>query len=152
MSELNNTPVDGIPEVTFDVEVSNVVQTPVDNTLSIAGMAADAKATGDAINSAKDELNEGIDNAKNELQEEIDAIDTDVSGVYGRMFPVGSIYVSTSATAPTFGESNWNWQEILMPVTYGDLMSGARDYTAVGEETPGTVHFWLRIADTEVSA
>ena len=141
MSEINNTPVDGIPEVTFEVEVSNVVQTPVDDTLSIAGMAADAKATGDAI-----------DAAKNELQEEIDAIDTDVSGVYGRMFPVGSIYVSTSATAPTFGESNWNWQEILMPVTYGDLMSGARDYTAVGEETPGTVHFWLRIADTEVSA
>lgn len=141
MSELNNTPVDGIPEVTFEVEVSNVVQTPVDDTLSIAGMAADAKATGEAI-----------DAAKAELQEEIDAIDTDVSGVYGRMFPVGSIYVSTSATAPTFGESNWNWQEILMPVTYGDLMSGARDYTAVGEETPGTVHFWLRIADTEVSA
>ena len=134
MSELNNTPVDGIPEVTFEVEVSNVVQTPVDDTLSIAGMAADAKATGDAI-----------DAAKNELQEEIDAIDTDVSGV-------GSIYVSTSATAPTFGESNWNWQEILMPVTYGDLMSGARDYTEVGTETPGKVHFWLRIADTEVSA
>lgn len=141
MSEINNTPVDGIPEVTFEVEVSNVVQTPVDDSLSIAGMAADAKATGEAI-----------DAAKNELQEEIDAIDTDVSGVYGRMFPVGSIYVSTSATAPTFGESNWNWQEILLPVTYGDLMSGARDFTAVGEETPGTVHFWLRIADTEVSA
>lgn len=141
MSELNNTPVDGIPEVTFEVEVSNVVQTPVDDSLSIAGMAADAKATGDAI-----------DAAKAELQEEIDAIDTDVSGIYGRMFPVGSIYVSTSASAPTFGESNWNWQEILMPVTYGDLMSGARDYTAVGEKTPGTVHFWLRIADTEVSA
>lgn len=144
MSENNNTPAsidEGIPEVSFEVEVSNVIQTPVDDTLSIEGMAADAKATGDAI-----------DAAKAELQEEIDAIDTDVSGVYGRIFPVGSIYVSTSATAPTFGGSNWNWQEILLPVTYGDLMSGARDYTAVGEETPGTVHFWLRIADTEVSA
>lgn len=141
MSEINNTPADGIPEVTFEVEVSNVVQTPVDDTLSIEGMAADAKATGEAI-----------DAAKNELQEEIDAIDTDVSGIYGRMFPVGSIYVSTSATAPTFGEANWNWQEILMPVTYGDLMSGARDYAEVGTETPGTVHFWLRLADTEVSA
>jgi predicted amino acid-binding ACT domain protein len=141
MSELNNTPADGIPEVTFEVEVANVVQTPVDDTLSIPGMAADAKATGEAI-----------DAAKNELQEEIDAIDTDVNSVYGKIFPVGSIYVSTSATAPTFGGTNWRWQEILLPVTYGDLMSGARDYAEVGTETPGTVHFWLRIADAEVSA
>ena len=140
MSELNNTPADGIPEVTFEVEVSKVVQTPVDDTLSIAGMAADAKATGEAI-----------DAAKAELQEEIDAIDTDVADVYGKMFPVGAIYVSTSATAPTFGGTEWRWQEILIPVTYGDLMSGARNYEAVGTETPGTIHFWLRIADAEVS-
>ena len=90
MSELNNTPADGIPEVTFEVQVSNVVQTPVDDTLSIAGMAADAKATGEAI-----------DAAKAELQEEIDAIDTGVDSVPGKLFPVGSIYVTTSATAPT---------------------------------------------------
>lgn len=141
MSELNNTPADGVPEVTFEVEVSNVVQTPVDDTLSIAGMAADAKATGDAI-----------DAAKAELQEEIDAIDTGVDSVPGQLFPVGSIYVTTSATAPTFGGTNWRWKEILLPVTYGDLMSGARDYADVGDETPGTVHFWLRIADAEVSA
>lgn len=141
MSETNNTPTDGIPEVTFEVEVANVVQTPVDDTLKIAGMAADAKATGEAI-----------DAAKAELQEEIDAIDTDVNSVYGKVFPVGSIYVSTSATAPTFGGTEWRWQEILLPVTYGDLMSGARDYAEVGTETPGTVHFWLRIADAEVSA
>lgn len=140
MSEINNTPADGIPEVSFEVEVSNVVQTPVDDTLSIAGMAADAKATGEAI-----------DAAKAELQEEIDAIDTDVNSVYGKIFPVGSIYVSTSSTAPTFGGTEWRWQEILLPVTYGDLMSGARDYAEVGTATPGTVHFWLRIADAEVS-
>ena len=139
MSEVNST--EGIPEVDFQIEVSNVVQTPVDDTLSIEGMAADAKATGDAI-----------DAAKAELQEEIDAVDADVDAVYGKLFPVGSIYVSTSATAPTFGASNWNWQEILLPVTYGDLMSGARDYAAVGTEEPGNVHFWLRVADTEVSA
>jgi hypothetical protein len=136
MSEVNNT-----PEVEFQIEVANTVQTPVDDTLSIEGMAADAKATGEAI-----------DAAKAELQEEIDAIDADIGGIYGELFPVGSIYVSTSATAPTFGAANWNWQEILMPVTYGDLMSGARNYESVGEDEPGTVHFWLRIADTEVSA
>jgi len=39
----------GIPEVEMTVEVSGMTQTPVDATLSIEGMAADAKATGDAI-------------------------------------------------------------------------------------------------------
>jgi hypothetical protein len=136
MSEINNT-----PEVEFQIEVANTVQTPVDDTLSIEGMAADAKATGEAI-----------DAAKAELQEEIDAIDADIDSVYGNLFPIGSIYVSTSATAPTFGASNWQWQEIMMPVTYGDLMSGARNYAAVGSDDPGTIHFWMRINNAEVSA
>ena len=139
MSELNNnTPAsidDGIPEVNFTVEVSNVVQSPIDPTLSIEGMAADAKATGDAINAAKDEL-----------QEEIDAIDTGVDSVPGKLFPVGAIYVSTSATAPTFGGDTWVWQEIIFPATFGDLMDGTRSYVAKGSVTAGTVHFWLRTA------
>lgn len=146
MSELNNnTPSsidDGIPEVNFTLEVSNTVQAPVDATLSISGMAADAAATGEAIDAAKDEL-----------QEEIDSLDEDISGLAGALFPVGSIYVSTSSTAPTFGGINWNWQEIMIPATWGDLEDGARSYIAKGEnDTPGTIHFWLRIADTEVSA
>lgn len=147
MSEVNNPEItspesieDGIPEVTFTLEVSGVVQTPVDDTLSIAGMSADAKATGDAIQQAK-----------TDLQEEIDAINTDVSGVAGLLFPVGSVYISTSATAPTFGGEEWNWKEILIPVTNGDLMDGQRSYVEKGESDPaGTLHFWLRIADTEV--
>lgn len=138
MSEINtpNSIDEGIPEVNFEVEVANVVQTPVDPTLTIEGMAADAKATGDAI-----------DAAKAELQEEIDAIDTDVSGVYGRIFPVGAVYVSTSATAPTFGEETWEWTEIMIPATWGDLEDGTRSYRAiVSGDTPGTLHMWLRTA------
>lgn len=143
MSEVNNTPEsidDGIPEVSFTLEVSNVVQAPVDDTLSIAGEAADAKATGDAIAQAKADL-----------QDEIDAIETGVDSVIGLLFPVGAIYISNSATAPTFGGENWNWQEIKIPVKQGDLMDGSRSYAELGSgDTPGTMHFWLRIADTEV--
>lgn len=140
MSEVNNTSPesidDGIPEVTFTLQVSQVVQAPIDDTLSIDGMAADAKATGDAINAAKAEL-----------QEEIDAIETGVDSVAGTLFPVGSVYISTSDTAPTFGGSTWAWQEIKIPATWGDIEDGFRSYEAVesGDAT-GTLHFWKRTA------
>ena len=39
----------GVPEIELEMEVSGMTQTAVDKTLSIAEMAADAKATGDAI-------------------------------------------------------------------------------------------------------
>ena len=148
MSEVN-TPVEnseesldnGIPEVTFTLEVEHTIPAPVDPTLTISGMAADAQATGLAIEAAKQLL-----------QNEINATNQAVAAVAGLLFPVGAIYVSTSAAAPTFGAENWNWQEIMIPVTQGDLMDGARSYAEKGsEDTPGTIHFWLRIADTEVS-
>lgn len=140
MSEVNNnTPSsidDGIPEVSFEVEVSNVVQAPIDDTLSISGEAADAKATGDAIAAAKAEL-----------QEEIDALDTGVDSVPGRLYPVGAIYISTSATAPTFGGSDWVWTEIMIPTTWGDLEDGSRSYRGKESgDTTGNIHFWLRTA------
>ena len=143
MSEVNSTPEsidEGIPEVGFTLEVHNTQQAPIDDTLTISGMAADAKATGDAINAAKQEL-----------QEEIDAIETGVESVAGRLFPVGSVYISTSASAPTFGGTNWRWQEILIPTTWGDLEDGQRSYAEKEEgDTSGSLHFWMRIADSEV--
>ena len=145
MSENNNTPSsidDGIPEVNFEVQVSEVVQAPIDDTLTISGMAADAKATGDAIAAAKAEL-----------EEEIEDIAVNVSGVANALFPVGCIYVSTSASAPTFGGTNWRWEEIMIPVTHGDLMDGSRSFTVKGSgDTPGTLHFWKRISDAEVNS
>lgn len=141
MSEVNTeTSVDsGIPEVHFALEVAATVQAPVDDTLSISGMAADAKAVADAI-----------DGTKAELQAAIDDVADDLSAVYGALFPVGCIYASTSSTAPTFGGTNWRWREIKVPATWGDLEDGFRSFAYVGtSDTPGTVHFWLRIADAE---
>jgi hypothetical protein len=57
------------------------------------------------------------------------------------MFPVGSIYVSTSSTAPTFGGT---WVEVVIPATWGDLEDGNRSYRN-GTGT-GTLHFWKRTA------
>ena len=140
MSEVNNTSPesidDGIPEVSFTLQVSEVQQAPVDDTLTISGMAADAKATGDAIASAKAEL-----------QEEIDDLETGIGSVVGTIFPVGAIYVSTSSTAPTFGGNTWIWKEIMIPTTWGDLEDGSRSYADKGSgDTPGTLHFWRRTA------
>lgn len=138
MSEFNNTPEIEFPEV----QVMSVVQAPIDDTLTIAGMAADAKATGEAIEAVEETL-----------QESIGTVSDNLAAVRGILFPVGSVVITTSSTAPTFGGTNWNWQEIMIPATWGDIQNGARSYTEKGEtDTPGTLHFWLRIADSEVSA
>ena len=142
MSEVNtgnSIEEQGIPEITLQLRVMETVQAPIDPTLTIEGEAADAKATGDAIAAAR-----------TALQEEIDTLGGNITTLIGLLFPVGCIYVSTSASAPTFGGTNWNWQEIMIPATWGDVLHGARSYQAKGSgDTPGTVHFWLRIADTE---
>lgn len=47
MSEIN--PQELVEEIEYEVEDATVIPQPIDPTLSIAGEAADAKATGDAI-------------------------------------------------------------------------------------------------------
>ena len=108
----------GIPEITMTLEAANEIPVPVDSTLTISGQAADAKAVGDRF----DELEIGVE----------------------AMYPVGTIYMSTSSTAPDFGFGTW--REILIPMTWGDAKNGSRNYVELtgNAASGGTVHFWLR--------
>ena len=109
----------GIPEIALTVQVAETVQAPVDNTLSIAGQAADAQATGAAIAALQTTLSEAI----------------------ATLFPIGAIYVSTSNEAPAFYGT---WVEITIPATWGDIDDGNRSFVE-GTGT-GTIHFWKRTA------
>ena len=122
-----------IPVITLQVSGAETVQAPIDDTLSVAGQAADAKAVGDAISALSDSLGE-----------DIDAVESSISEIPGTLFPVGSVIITTSDTAPTIGGT---WSEVMIPATWGDLEDGARSYAAKGEsDTPGTLHFWMRTA------
>lgn len=57
------------------------------------------------------------------------------------MFPVGSVYISTLSTAPTFGGV---WEEIIIRQTLGQSKHGYTDWFA-GENT-GNLHYWKRIS------
>ena len=108
-----------IPVITLTLSVSDTVTAPVDNTLSISGEAADAKATGQALATLQQTLLTAINS----------------------LFPIGSIYVSTLSSAPVFYGT---WTEITMPASYGDLEDGMRSY--VDGTGTGTLHFWRRTA------
>ena len=115
----NSIQTEGIPEINFTLDVMETVQAPIDPTLSIQGQAADAKATGDAIQAARTELTAAI----------------------AALFPIGSIYQTTNSTPPAFYGV---WTEITMPATWGDIEDGMRSYLdATGT---GTIHFWRRTA------
>lgn len=120
MADTENSIVnEGIPEITLQLTVMDTVPAPVDPTLTIAGQAADAKATGDAIA----------------------AVNTALANAIASLFPIGSIYVSTISTPPVF---YGKWVEITIPATWGDLEDGMRSY--VDGTGTGNIHFWRRTA------
>ena len=143
----------GIPVIEETMEVSGMTQAAVDKTLTIPEMAADAKATGDAINAVKEDLTdlatdvgdiESWTGADIPLNGEPDAptIAEAMSDLVGEAYPVGSIYMTTANGAPSFGGT---WEEILITATWSQLKTGKRGYENMPEgETGGLVHFWLR--------
>ncbi len=112
----------GIPVISVSLEVSGMTAYPTDKTLNIADMAADAKEVGDRL----------------------DVIEAAISGIVGESYPVGSIYMTTSNSAPEF---TGTWVEVGITATWTQLRTGKRDYeTLDSEDTGGSVHFWLRTA------
>lgn len=57
------------------------------------------------------------------------------------MFPVGSIYISTSSTAPAFGGT---WVEVQVKQTLEEFKNGQAHY-AEGQSTTN-LHYWKRTA------
>ena len=113
----NSIEEQGIPEITLQLEANETVQAPVDDTLSIAGEAADAHAVGVALSTLQTTLENAI----------------------AALFPVGAVYCSTSSTAPAFFGT---WIEIIMPETHGDIEDGMRSY--VDGTGTGNLHYWRR--------
>ena len=95
--------LDNPMEVAFTIERGTTTQTPTDATLSIAGQAADAAAVGQQV-SRLDGVDEG-------LRTDVDALQTAINGIFNRMYPVGSIYMTVEASNPStlFGGT---WEQI----------------------------------------
>ena len=155
----------GVPVLRMTVSPSQVIQSPVDKTLSISEMPADAKATGDAINNLGSALEEEISELAADVipkswidttltgegqvaeaktvGDALASIREAISSLTNMTFPVGSIYMTTETTVPETLDGTW--VEILMPMTWNDLKKGTRSYTELGENPPDrTVHFFLR--------
>lgn len=148
----------GVPIVEVEMEVSGMTQTAVDKTLSIADMAADAKATGDAIDQvAGDVADLAADVADIEqwtgedipLNTEDDAptIAEAFANILENLYPVGSLYVTAANALPAVISVAGTWKEIAVPLTWNDLKKGTRSYIETDNTfQPGNLHFWLRTA------
>lgn len=153
----------GIPEIEQEVEVFGMTQAEVDKTLTIEDCAADAKAVGDRFATVDEtvadlgadisDLSERTEALENRTGEDILLKEGDEQTIAGAIeelqqqtvqsvYPVGSIYMSTSATPPSF--LGTEWEEILITATWSQLKNGMRSHET-GVST-GTVHFWMRTA------
>ena len=122
MPETENSIVNtgGVPQALLNVEGNGIVQTPVDATLSIENMAADAKATGEAIQGVQsqiDTINETLeaDYVKLSAQEMTAEQQRQVQanlGIIDLIYPVGSVFICTTGVNPNSQFANTTWQMI----------------------------------------
>ena len=157
-TEQNIEETGGIPEIDFELEVSGMTQAAVDKTLSIPDMAADAKATGDAIAAVSEDIADvGSDVADilNWTGEDIPINSEDgapsiaeaVAAALSTLYPIGSLYITTADALPDMISSTGTWQEVRIPLTWNDVKNGSRSWAEIEDGfTAGNLHFWLRVS------
>lgn len=135
----NNINQNGIPQLHMEVSPSQNVMTPVDPTLSIAEMAADAKATGDAIANVTADISD-LNTDMQELREDAAMLED--------IYPVGAMYMSTLEELPEKLMALGTWEEVYLPLKWGDIRNGTRSFVlrteVEGDVEPGTVRIWIR--------
>lgn len=143
MSEVNTTPDTqqsiteaGIPEINLALSVPDTIYQGTDATLTSQGQPADAKAVGDRF----DEVDGIVADLAVEVADLADAAVT--KDMLAEAYPIGSVYVTTLSVVPEVLTGTWT--EIMMPMTWGDLQNGTRNYET-GTST-GNLHFFLRTA------
>lgn len=142
----------GVPEIEMEVEVFGMVQYPTDKTLSQADMAADAKAVGEAIGNVEASISDleadfsgEIERVETSIAETKTELEQEIVTAFARMYPVGSVYISTLETLPMEIAQVGVWEEIAMPLTWADIRTGSRSYMPPeGGFQPGNLHIWLR--------
>lgn len=142
-------------EIVLDeIEDATMIPVPVDDTLTLSGYAADAKAVGDRFDSLvttaaiiplTDEVDspsvqDAIMELKSRTGDDIQLHDGDtvtLADALAGMYAEGGIIATDSATPPEIGIV---LEEVTTPATWGDLKNGTRSYDADG--MTGQVHLW----------
>lgn len=70
MPELNFNLRQDSPQLSLELENVHIVTTPIDDTLTESGAAADAKATGDAIRAITSLTDDDIDEAMEDAEDD----------------------------------------------------------------------------------
>lgn len=147
----------GVPEIKMELEVSGMTMTPVDKTLSIPDMAADAKAVGDAISNVKSELGDAEaditaimnwtgENLAISSEEAAPSIADKFSATDDRLENIeawtgADIKVNDDAEAPTVSEAVADLDERVEKIegwTAEDINVSPEDHTSVADALRNT--------------